>query len=108
MKRKFVTLLLAIVMVVMTLPMTAISVFAAENDATEKNISLGTSAIANADRANSKWDRVYFGTYGGRQIKWLVLSTSGNGGSYTDANGDTYNASQNAHCSFCPNMRLKE
>lgn len=82
-------------MVVMTLPMTAISVFAAENDATEKNISLGTSAIANADRANSKWDRVYFGTYGGRQIKWLVLSTSGNGGSYTDANGDTYNASQN-------------
>lgn len=92
MKRKLVTLLLAIALLTMMLPLTMLSVFADDSGTTEKNITLGTAAISNGDKANKKWDYVYFGKYEDTPIKWRVLSTSGNGGTYKDANGDEYSS----------------
>lgn len=79
--KKIISLALAVVMVITLLPMTMVSVFAAETDTTEKNITLGASHIKGAQASN-----VYFGTYQQSSdgndgynidpIKWRVLSNS--------------------------------
>lgn len=80
-KRMF-SLLLVLAMVIMILPMTMLSAFAAdgaETTATEQNIMLGTSHIEGAQASN-----IYFGNYyqsdvNGQTkdpIKWRVLSNT--------------------------------
>lgn len=66
----------------------------ASQTAAEKNISLGYTALSDADTVNAKWDFVYFGAYNGSPIKWRVLSTKGNSTTTGDMLGTELNSNK--------------
>ncbi|MDD3361165.1 MAG: hypothetical protein PHW34_05770 [Hespellia sp.] len=75
MKKRILSLLLAVAMVLGIVPFN--SVVANAEDTTTKNMELGTSGVADKDF-------VYFGNYNGEDIKWKVL----------DADADNTGAAQ--------------
>ncbi len=49
----------------------------------------GANGIAGYDSVNKLYNYIYFGSFGGKQIKWRVLTnTNGNGGTFKDINGN--------------------
>ena len=67
MKKRFLSLLLCLVLVLGLLPTVA---FAAEDDPAVKAIQLGTDGIA-------KYNTVYFGSYETTNVPWYALNTDG-------------------------------
>lgn len=57
-----------------------------------KNIMSGKSVFSYYNSANG-YDYIYYGTYNNNPIKWRVLTANGNGGTYTDGNGNDVNSS---------------
>jgi len=76
MRRKMISLALAFVMVITLLPAAA---YAAPSGSAMRLDSENSFGITGG---GTNW--VYFGEYGGDPVKWRVLSTSGNGGTYSD------------------------
>ena len=79
-KRKILSLLLVICLVVGLLPTSAL---AAGTD-TGKAIQIGASNISGYDSMNNSYDYIYYGTWNSSPIKWRVLSMNGNSGTYSD------------------------
>ena len=85
---KLTAWLLTLAMLMTFIPSFTLSVSAADTNSFIGATSVGADIIANGNKAEAKWDFVYFGTYNNSPIKWRVLSKTGNGGTYKDAAGN--------------------
>ena len=77
-KNRLLSLLLSACLIAGLLPATALA------SGTGKALQKGAACISGY---NSGWDYIYYGTWDGSPMEWRVLSTTGNGGTYQDANG---------------------
>lgn len=84
MKKRLLAFALLVTIAVSLLPPLSLSVFA--EPAAKKTVTLGTSGLSNGDN-------IYMGNqeYTNEPVKWRVLSTEGNGGTYKDYLGNAYN-----------------
>ncbi len=89
-KKKLLSLLLG-GLIAGLLPTTAL---AAGTTDTGKGIQTGAACISgygyDIDSDDYSYDYIYYGTWDSKPIKWRVLSTNGNGGTYVKADGSSY------------------
>ena len=85
-KKKLFSLLLG-GLIAGLLPTTAL---AAGTTDTGKGIQTGTACISGYDIGSDDYDYIYYGTWDDKPIKWRVLSTDGNGGTYAKTDGSSY------------------
>lgn len=77
-KKRLLSVLLSACLIAGLLPATALA------SGTGKALQKGAACISGY---NGSYNYIYYGTWDSSPIKWRVLSTSGNGGTYKDANG---------------------